>query len=227
MNNTINDYQLLELLDVKNILTNTNFSINEIFEAIAKKIINEYHIQKNGIYYDLLEIELYYFDKNHLDIITYPRTTEKGLWFFHSSGVDVSFKSICKDNFKKTSDADDNFFGGILIRSLLKNKNTVIAGPLKCTWELFDAFDAFSFSPKELPVITKKESDSKFNIYKTERRIPYNEDNLEANYGKNYNNFKEFLPAKYCYFVEQAEWKNFSASKYVARPWDRTKESNY
>ncbi len=52
--------------------------------------------------------------------------------------MDISFESSCEKGFEKTSEAGNNFFGGILIRSLVKDVNIAITGPLKCCWELFD-----------------------------------------------------------------------------------------
>ncbi|MGD9771826.1 MAG: peptidyl-arginine deiminase, partial [Parabacteroides sp.] len=65
MNKNLNDYPLLELLDVKSLLQTypiekRNEAIGEIFDAIAKKLFNEYHIKKGDSTYDFLEIEFYY-----------------------------------------------------------------------------------------------------------------------------------------------------------------------
>ena len=218
------DYQLFDLLDVKKLLGNPSSSVNEIFDIIAEKVMCEYQISKNGINYDILEVEFYYFDKNHKDIITYPRTIECGRWFFHASGIDVSFRSICEEKFSKSGDAKENFFGGILIRSLLKNGKEVISGPLKCSWELFDSFNAFAFSPEEFPVITEKTDINRPSVYKTTRWIPYKKDSAESRYKQNYNSFIEFLSYPYRYYIKHPEWINSKASNYNTQPWNSGKE---
>lgn len=41
----------------------------------------------------MTDIEFYLYTSSHKDIITYPRNSEAGQCFFHSSGVDISFES--------------------------------------------------------------------------------------------------------------------------------------
>ena len=100
MNKNLTDYQIIELLDIKNLLR--TYSIEDLFDAIAKKLFNEFHIKKGDSTYDFLEIEFYYFEERHPDYITYPRTISKGKWFFHPSGMDISFESSCEEGFEKT-----------------------------------------------------------------------------------------------------------------------------
>lgn len=222
MNKDLCDYQLIELLDIKRLLqTYPIEGIDKIFDAIAKKLFNEYHIKKGDSIYDFLEIEFYYYDEKHEDIITYPRTIGKGKWFFHNSGMDISFESLCVKGFNKKSEADNNFFGGILIRSLVKNGTEVITGPQKCTWELFDSFSAFEFCPDELPIIEHKPVGDKFDIYKTIRWIPFKKEKAENDYEKNFENFEKHLLKPYRYYIRHSIWKKFKTSDYNARPWDR------
>lgn len=218
------NYQLLDLLDVKDLLNTTSFPIDDIFDTIADKLINEYQIRKNGLNYDLLEVEIYYLDKNHKDIITYPRTIDEGKWFFHSSGVDISFKSLCDKDFSKSSHVDTQFFGGILIRSMLKDGKEIIAGPLKCSWELFDCFNAFVFHPVEFPIITKRTHIERFDIYKTTRWISYKEENAKTSYKQNFDSFIKSLSYTYRYYVKHPKWEDFKTSDYTARPWGRGNE---
>lgn len=189
MNINLLDYPLLELLDINNLLKRYSIEeIDKIFDSIAKKIFKEYHIKKDDSTYDFLEIEFYYFEERHPDYITYPRTISKGKWFFHPSGIDISFESSCEEGFEKTSKAGENFFGGILLRSLVKDGNIAITGPLKCCWELFDCFSAFELKPNELPIIERRSVVNQFEIYKTERFISFDKAKAEVNYGDNYEN---------------------------------------
>ena len=225
MDKDLCDYQLIELLDIRSLLqTYPIEEIDKIFDAIAKKLFNEYHIKKGDSTYDFLEIEFYYFDKDHPDYITYPRTIGKGKWFFHNSGMDISFESSCVKDFNKKSKAENNFFGGILIRSLVKNGTDVITGPQKCTWELFDSFSAFEFCPDELPIIEHKSAGDKLDIYKTIRWIPFKKEKAENDYEKNFENFEKHLLKSYRYYIRHSIWEKFKTSDYNARPWDRGAE---
>lgn len=116
--------QLLSKLDA-------NSSVNTIestFSRIAEILLLKSHIQTANGNYRLLEIEFYYYNKNHRDVVTMGRTEKAGMWWLHNWGVDLSFKS------EKQSD----YYGGILIRSIMElNGENVICGPQNCCWELF------------------------------------------------------------------------------------------
>lgn len=217
MNKNLSDYPLLELLDVKSLLQ--IYPIEEIFNAIAKKLFNEYHIKKGDSTYDFLEIEFYYFDKEHLDYITYPRTTSKGNWFFHLSGMDLSFESSCVENFDKTKEAGDNFFGGILIRGLVKDGNNAIIGPLNSYWELFDIFSAFEANPNELPIIEHKTVENQFEIFKTQRWIDIKEEKAKVRFKGIYKSFEDHLPKLYRYFIKYPIVEDNKLKLYRAQPW--------
>lgn len=216
MNKNLTDYQIIELLDIKNLLQ--TYSIEDLFDTIAKKLFDGYHIKKGDSTYDFLEIEFYYFEERHPDYITYPRTISKGKWFFHPSGIDISFESSCEKGFEKTSKAGENFFGGILIRSLVKDGNIAITGPLKCCWELFDCFSAFELKPNELPIIERRSVVNQFEIYKTERFISFDKAKAEVNYGDNFENFEDHLLKRNRYYNKHPKWEEIKTRDYKARP---------
>ena len=233
MEKILNDYQLIELLDIKSLLKDypvkehedkeakevRDKAITKIYDAIAKKLFDEYHIKKGDSTYDFLEIEFYYFDKGHKDYITYHRTINKGKWFFHPSGMDISFESSCEEGFKKTSKAGENFFGGILIRSLAKDGNIAITGPLKCCWELFDCFSAFELKPNELPIIERRSVVNQFEIYKTKRFINFDKAKAQKNYGDtNFISFNDHLLKRYRYYNKHPKWEEIKTRDYKARP---------
>jgi agmatine deiminase len=168
--------ELLKLNDLK-----TEDTLVQRFDEIAKLLFSEYHIEKGEDRYDFLEIEFYYYTKQHKDIITYPRNVEAGEWFFHTSGVDITFESKCNDVEIKPGvrTPENDYFGGILIRSLLKNNAEAITGPQKCTWVLFDSFDALSEPHKEKWPLIVGNRKKKCSITKTQRWIPYKEETLE------------------------------------------------
>ena len=128
------------------------------FDEIAEILLTKTKIKKGALSYDILDIEFYLFCKGHEDIITYPRNCEAGEWFFHNSGVDITFKSN-KVNFidngsglKAVFSNDENiFFGGILLRGIKLsyiNNHKGITGknlnghPQNVCHELFDKFNA-------------------------------------------------------------------------------------
>lgn len=92
--------------------------------------------------YRILEIEFYFFKKNVFeDCFTYKDERQKtnGCWFFHYSGVDITFGS-------------KNTWGGILLRSLaaINNKgqiSKVICGPLKLKNEMLNNFSSIFDTP--------------------------------------------------------------------------------
>ena len=125
------------LQDKKEILTE--------FEETAELLMNLCSIQKGEKEYEIVDIEFYMYNSQHPDVITYPRVMEMGRWFFHSSGVDLTFHS--------TPDR----FGGILIRGIrnVNDDNDQILGPHKCVDALWDNFNAFDNQyDTEYPIIT-------------------------------------------------------------------------
>lgn len=153
----------------------THDIIETVFDVIANKLFRNYHIVKGDNTYDFLEIEFYFYSPNHRDLITYPRDSNKsGMWFFHMSGVDITFGS---------DDNNDNgplMYGGILIRSIVKthgDSSTLpkyICGPMKCVDELFDYINAFDgdISRTDIPYIEKKEEKETVSIKSCCRYIP-------------------------------------------------------
>lgn len=147
--------ELRDLLRMENLKSES--AVKKRFEEIAEMLFQDFHIEKEGVRYDFLEVEFYFYSKEHPDFITYPRKTEAGEWFFHMSGVDISFES------KEEGDGKEVAFGGILVRSILKEgeKEQVIAGPYKCVDELFDKFDAFGGELKNFPILKSNEEEQK------------------------------------------------------------------
>ena len=102
-------------------------TIESTFSRIAKILLLNSYIQTSNGNYRLLEIEFYFYNNNHKDIVTMNRDEKAGMWWLHNWGVDISFYS-----------EENNFYGGILIRSIAKlNSEEIICGPQNCCWELF------------------------------------------------------------------------------------------
>lgn len=137
-----------------------------MFEELAEALMNNFQIKKGDNRYWMTDIEFYVYTDSHRDIITYPRNCEAGRWFFHASGVDISFQSKVelKEHPKKRQMmpylTKDAVFGGILIRGIVRDLTGAapVDGPMKVCDELFDQFDAFD-KPGDFPkIVEAKES---------------------------------------------------------------------
>lgn len=139
-------------------------------EKCAKKLMGKYRIKKIDAFYQIAEIEFYFYSLNHRDIITYPRRCPEKLWFFHQSGVDLTIQS-CDEGLNPS-------FGGILIRSIIKYNMhgeyiETICGPQKCVNELFDVLNAVDNS-KELTPLLEKHDFGCVKVVPTQRYISFN-----------------------------------------------------
>ena len=160
----LNMEDLKDLLDISDLKES---DINKRFKKIAETLMGNYIIKKGEKKYAFTEIEFYLYTNSHQDYITYPRKTTVGNWWFHPSGVDITFGSsdieISYDEKGKeiVSLYDNPQFGGILIRGLYnipshENKEgKYIFGPHNCINELWDKFNAFNYFPDEYPIIEK------------------------------------------------------------------------
>ena len=142
------------------------------FDSIAEELMCNHIIQKRSYQYEIAEIEFYFYSPEYRDIITYPRDIRAGRWFFHPSGVDLTFDSFGI----KYEDAwildEDVHFGGILIRGLYRlNDKKYIFGPHKCVDELWDNFDALGISAHDEYPILKFQKASIRNLRKCKRCI--------------------------------------------------------
>ena len=162
----------------------------DCFASIAEILMGKYVIEKGGKRYAIVEIEFYVYSNGHKDYITYPRDCKAGRWYFHQSGVDLTFESgdisITKD--KNGNDAvvllSNPHFGGILIRGLCNlnptnNEEPYILGPLKCVDVLWDEFDALAHSVGEYPVLNRAVQADNLNtdnLFQCKRCINIKED---------------------------------------------------
>lgn len=107
----------------------------ELIHSIAKALLNRFCIVKGNETYRFVEIEFYHnkYDPKNGTRKTYHRgVISEGKWFFHPSGVDLTFAS------------DDNNYGGILVRTIMtEDGKDFECGPLNVECKLFDLFDAF------------------------------------------------------------------------------------
>lgn len=157
-------------------------SYSEYFNEIAELLMNKCVIAKGNVKYEIVEIEFYLYTPDHQDVIAYPRELSAGQWFFHPSGVDLTFES--------SSDK----FGGILIRGIrnVLNENDYVLGPLKCVERLWDTFNAFdNQSHIDYPLITDAGELRSYKISNYPRwiRVPKGKTELDK-----INEWKKRLP---------------------------------
>lgn len=135
-----------ELVKALTEITESNADVKSYFEKISKALLCDCIIVKGKKEYRIREIEFYLLRPDYRDAVTYPRSCNAGDWFFHNSGVDLSFKSMCSIS---KADTTLDRFGGVLIRTVERisadgEGKTLFDGPIKVVNELFDQFSAIS-----------------------------------------------------------------------------------
>ena len=176
--NNIDD--LRNLLRQEWLLDGSN--IEKKFQDLASILLHNVVILKGIKKYKLTDIEFYFYCPTHQDIITYPRNSKAGEWFFHSSGVDLSFESNVPMREKASTGklvpclTSDSAFGGILIRGIKhigcfsdhQEEKYKLNGPMKVCEELFDKFDAFD-NPDDFPRIILEKHNATSHIKSNHR----------------------------------------------------------
>ncbi len=108
----------------------TEDKIDVDFQRIANDLLNHWVLKVEEALYRITEIEFYYKnDKSHNDTYIHGNELQKqkGKWYFHGSGIDLTF-------------GEGESFGGILIRAICKVSDKDIKycyGPLNCILEIF------------------------------------------------------------------------------------------
>ena len=196
------------------------------FADIAEILLKKVAIKKGNDLYYITDIEFYWFSDSHRDIITYPRNTKAGEWFFHMSGVDIAFESWVKTEkawlYDKKFLTPDAKFGGILLRGIkpIENGQPVDVKPLNdhplniCN-KLFDQFDAFG-SAKNVPCLVESEHSGeisephkRYNIdgkKPIEERVQQLLENYEESYltaEELYEKFRKSIDIPYRYSIKQ------------------------
>lgn len=197
--------------------------LNGKFDELAAILLEQVAIRKANKLYAIEDVEFYLYHDLHRDIIAYPRKTLPGMWFFHSSGVDISFESDVnmamnpKGVFKPYLDRNA-FFGGILLRGVCEIGSEAergkITGPLKVADELFDKFDAFGntgdfprFVPHSHNTGMAKRKGTRCNMtpksieVKVKNILSYNYSGSEIPEKELCKSFEEYINAPYRYGI--------------------------
>ena len=196
---------------------NTN-DIEERFEQIAKMLFESFAIQKGNIRYLFKEIEFYFYNKNHRDIITHPRESKPLCWYINDfGGIDLNFGSKIRyekrlnSNGKKVEKCvldDSAYFGGILIRQLISEDGCeILSGPLACA-ELFRCHNATGVD-KEFPVLVDNNAIVKYirkprvNLLRSKQSVEDKVNNILYQYHDNIQSFKETLYQDFINFKDK------------------------
>lgn len=193
MNNTD---QLRQLMTID---ANMNTSdIEERFEQITKMLFESFAIQNGEKKYLFKEIEFYFYNKNHRDIITHPRVSKPLCWYVNDfGGIDLNFESKIKfenrlnskgKNVKKYVLDESAYFGGVLIRQLKEvESGEILKGPLACA-ELFRCYDATGVD-YDFPVLVEHDNGMvgyirkrRINILPSKQQVEEKVNSILANY---------------------------------------------
>ncbi|PKQ68696.1 hypothetical protein BZG01_02960 [Labilibaculum manganireducens] len=112
-------------------LTINERNIDSDFQRIAFDLMNHWILKVQSKAYRITEIEFYFKSDSHNDkyIHGHKLQMEKERWYFHGSGVDITFGT-------------NRSYGSILIRAIYDYTNdSYIYGPLNCVTELFSNID--------------------------------------------------------------------------------------
>ena len=217
------DYDNIQMIEqLRQLMTldaNMNTSdIEERFEQIAKMLFESFAIQKGETMYLFKEIEFYFYNKNHRDIITHPRESKPLCWYINDfGGIDLNFGSKIRyekrlnSNGKKVEKCvldDSAYFGGILIRQLISEDGCeILSGPLACA-ELFRCHNATGVD-KEFPVLVDNNAIVKYirkprvNLLRSKQSVEDKVNNILYQYHDNIQSFKETLYQDFINFKEK------------------------
>lgn len=217
------DYDNIQMIEqLRQLMTldaNMNTSdIEERFEQIAKMLFESFAIQKGETMYLFKEIEFYFYNKNHRDIITHPRESKPLCWYINDfGGIDLNFGSKIRyekrlnSNGKKVEKCvldDSAYFGGILIRQLISEDGCeILSGPLACA-ELFRCHNATGVD-KEFPVFVDNNAIVKYirkprvNLLRSKQSVEDKVNNILYQYHDNIQSFKETLYQDFINFKDK------------------------
>lgn len=111
---------------IQNITQNkaSSLDMQDIFYDCANNLMNNYQIKINNKFFDLLEIEFYYYDKKtHPDKYTHRNEMQKHSlqWYLHRFNNSIALKGGTRKGLDITF-GTNNTFGGILVRAI---RNTI------------------------------------------------------------------------------------------------------
>ena len=193
--------------------------IEERFEQIAKMLFEDFAIQKGETVCLFKEIEFYFYNKNHRDIITHPRVSKPLCWYVNDfGGIDLNFVSNIKRESKANSKGKNvekyvldsgAYFGGILIRQLIsEDGREVLNGPWACA-ELFRCYDATGVD-HGFPVLVEHDNGTveyickpRVNLLRSNQSVEDKVNNILYQYHDNVQSSKETLYQDFINFKDK------------------------
>jgi hypothetical protein len=109
---------------------------NVDFKRIASEIMNDWILQIENKKYRITEIEFYLKHDEHNDGYTHGHELQRemGKWYFHGSGIDITFGNECS-------------YGGILIRAIYNlDTHKYVYGPIKVVTEVLSSIKNVYYS---------------------------------------------------------------------------------
>ena len=209
--------QLRQLMTLDVIMKTSD--IEERFEQIAKMLFESFAIQKGEKKYLFKEIEFYFYNKNHRDIITHPRVSKSLCWYVNDfGGIDLNFASSIKrenrvnskgKNIEKYVLDDSAYFGGILIRQLIsEDGSAILSGPIACA-ELFRSHDATGVD-YEFPILVEHNNDvmgfirkPRVNLIRSNQSVEAKVNNILYPYHENVQPDKDTLYQEFLNFKDK------------------------
>ena len=223
--------------------------IESRFEQIAKMLFESFAIQKGNAIYLFKEIEFYFYNKNHRDIITHPRVSKPLCWYVNDfGGIDLNFSSSIerisrldeKGKYVKKFVLDDcAYFGGILIRQLIeKESGDVLNGPWTCA-DLFRCYDATA-KENQMPILIEKDNgmvgyihEKRINILKSNQDAVSKVDYILEGYHKYpkreklYEDFTSFISKRYRYVRCNTLMHDEDTNVVFFSPWLKDKNEGH
>ena len=209
--------QLRELMTLDADINNPEIELR--FEQIAKMLFEKFAIQKGNTIYLFKEIEFYFYNKNHRDIITHPRELKLLYWYVNDfGGIDLNFASSIKREYRPNGKGkvvekyvldDSAYFGGILIRQLIREEGCeVLNGPWTCA-DLFRCYDA-TVIDKDLPILVEHGNGMvgyirkpRVNLLRSKQSVEDKVNNILYQYHDNAQSSKETLYQDFINFKDK------------------------
>ena len=224
--------QLRQLMTLDVIMKTSD--IEERFEQIAKMLFESFAIQKGEKKYLFKEIEFYFYNKNHRDIITHPRASKSLCWYVNDfGGIDLNFASNIKRESRANSKGksvekyvldDSAYFGGILIRQLISEDSCeVLNGPWACA-ELFRCYDATGLLEHDNGMVGYIR-EPRINLLTSKQTVEGKVDYILEEYHEVserkclYSNFSRFVDRRYRYVRCDALMHDKDTNLVYFSPW--------
>lgn len=221
--------------------------IEERFEQISHILFDWIAIKKGQSLYRFKEIEFYFYNQHHRDIITHPRTSKALCWYVNDfGGIDLNFASTIEQKSTKEKGKSSQYlltkesvFGGILIRQLTKeDTGEILNGPWACA-ELFRCFDAMRQS-NDLPFLVeynnKRSSilrQPRINLLSSKQTIEGKIDSILSKYHSTLENqefnkdFSMFIEKRYRYVRCDSMIHDCQTNEVYFSPWLKDKKDGH